>query len=317
MWRMRLVGSVVALVMATGSAALAQTTPAGDVVAVEGLSGTLLKPAGATVAALIIAGSGPTDRDGNGSGLKSDAYRHLADGLAKVGIASLRFDKRGIGQSLNDAKGVAVKEEVLTIETSAADVATLAVWLDKQAGFKRILVVGHSEGALLALLAAKRAKIDRLVLVSPAGAPLGQVLRKQFSRQPMAEDLAAEIDRVLTALETGKETGPIKPPVDRLFRPSVQPFLKSVLTLDPAPLVKSIAMPILVIGGGADLQVGRLDLEALIAARSGVIMHWEPGMTHMLKEVRDDDPSQIAAYTDPTVPVMGTVIARIAQFAME
>ncbi len=309
-----LIAGAVALPLIFQQATLAQN--AETAISHASLSGTLLRPANATTAVLIIAGSGPTDRDGNHAGGKTDAYRLLADGLAKVGIASLRYDKRGLPASRLDAKGGEVKEEQLTIQTYADDVVSLTAWLKSQ-GFKRVVLVGHSEGALVALMAANTAEPDRVVLLNPAGFPLGQVLRKQFTRQPMPEDMMEEIERVLSALEKGSDPGAIKPPVDRFFRASAQPFLKSVLALDPVTLLKGTTTPVLLISGGHDLQVGRLDQEELKAARGGIRVHWEPRLTHMLKAVLEDDPAQVKVYTDPSLPVMPELVDVIAKFANE
>lgn len=308
--------AILAAVLASVSLqqAYAQTAE-GTLITHDGLAGTLLKPGGATTAALIIAGSGPTDRDGNSPAAKTDAYKQLAEGLAKANIASLRYDKRGMPQSRLDADGKPVKEENLTVQSYADDVAKLTVWLAGQ-GFERTVLIGHSEGALLALLAAKTAKADRLVLLSPAGYPLGQVLRKQFGRQPLPEDIVAEIERVLLALEKGSDPGTIKSPVDRIFRPSAQPFLKSVLNLDPAILAKGVTSRLMLVGGGNDQLVGRLDIEEIKTAKPTAQIHWEPRMTHVLKAVQDDDPGQEKVYSDPSIPIMIEVVDAVAKFAL-
>ncbi len=315
MWRWA-AGFLVAAVASLGlvPAAVAQGA-AGETVDIEGLAGTMLRPAGATAGVIIIAGSGPTDRNGNSkAGLKTDAYKQLGDALAKAGIASLRFDKRGVGESLKDKAGAALTEDKITVESSAADVATLVAWMAKQPGIARVVLAGHSEGGLVALVTAKSTKVDRVVVMAASGQPLGALLRKQFARQPIPEPIAEEIERVLAALETGKETGPMKPPVDQLFRFSLQPFLRSVLTLDPVPLIKEVTVPILVVGGGADMQVGRFDYEPLVAARSGVIGHWEARMSHVLKEAIDDGESQAKAYTDPAVPLVPGLVEAVVKF---
>lgn len=290
--------------------------PAQEQVTVEGLAGTLVKPAGATQAVLIIPGSGPTDRDGNSalSGVKTDAYRLLAEELAKAGIASLRYDKRGVAASRNGADGKPVAEADLTIGTSAEDAGKLAGWLARLAGIGRVALVGHSEGGLVALVAAKAVPVDRVVLLTAAGFPLGQVLRKQLGRQPLPEEVSAEIDRVLGVLEKGGDPGALKTPLDKLFRPSVQPFLRSVLTLDPVPLVRELARPVLVIGGGSDLQVGRFDFDALAGARAGVESLWLARLTHVLKPMADDDGGQEKAYTDPALPLVPELVERVVQF---
>lgn len=294
---------------------VAADAPKHEAVAVEGIAGSLVKPDGATVAVLILPGSGPTDRNGNSAfGLTTDAYKHLAEGLAKAGIASLRYDKRGLAASRNRADGTPVTEESLTIETSAADAATLVGFLAKQAGITRVALVGHSEGGLVALLAARRAEVDRIVLVTAAGFPLGQVLRKQFARQPIPEETMAGIERAIAAIEAGKEVGQLLPPLDQLFRASVQPFLRSVLTLDPTTLVKETKRPLLVIGGGNDLQIGRFDFDALRGAKEGVQSLWLTQLTHTLKAADPQDESQRKAYTDPAIPVLPELIEKLAEF---
>jgi len=293
-------------------------TPAGEAVTVEAIAGTWLRPEGATTGVLIVAGSGPTDRDGNSIlGIKTDAYRQLAEGLAAVGIASLRFDKRGVGASRAGRDGRPFDEKDVTIHTYAEDAAALAAWIGKQPGIRSVAIVGHSEGGLLALLAARRQKVDKLVLLMSAGRPLSVILRQQFDRQPMPEALRDAIERAIGELEKGRDAGELKPPLDTLFRPSVQPFLKSVLAIDPAPLVKEQAAPILVIGGGGDLQIGRFDFNALVEARAGIRSRWEPRLTHTLKEVLDDDPGQTRGYSDPSLPVMPVVIEAVAGFLKE
>ena len=315
MWR----GAAGVLVMAVAGlgsvpAAVAQGAT-GEAVIIEGLAGTMLRPAGATAGVIIISGSGPTDRDGNSkAGLKTDAYKQLGEALANAGIATLRFDKRGVGESLKDKAGATLTEDNITIQTAAADVATLSAWMGKQPGITRVVLAGHSEGGLVALVAAKSAKVDRVVLMTVAGQPLGALLRKQFARQPIPEPVSEEIERVLVALETGKETGPMKPPVDQIFRTGVQPFMRSVLKLDPVPLVKEVTVPILAIGGGADMQVGRFDFDPLVAARPGVVGHWEARLSHVLKEAIDDGESQVKAYTDPSVPLAKGMVEAVVRF---
>lgn len=305
-----------AMVLAATLPTRAQGVPKDESVTVEGLAGTLVKPTGATTVALIIAGSGATDRNGNGiGGLRTDTYKQLADGLARAGIASLRYDKRGVGESREARDGKPFAEQDVTVETYATDALALAKWLKAKAGFAQVALIGHSEGGLLAMLAARNERIaDRIVLLATAGRPLGVVLRKQFERQPIPQDIAAEIERVLVALETGKEPGAIKAPIDQIFRASVQPFMRSVLTLDPVPLAAAQAAPMLVIGGGADLQIGRFDFDPLAGARPGIKSHWEARLTHTMKETIDDDPAQIKTYTDPGLPVMPVVIEQVTAF---
>ncbi|MEH3087888.1 MAG: alpha/beta fold hydrolase [Xylophilus ampelinus] len=142
------------------------------------LRGTLLVPADAAsggAVVLIVPGSGPTDRDGNGaSGLRAASYRLLAEGLAMQGIATLRIDKRGL---FGSASAVSNPNDV-TISAYADDVARWVSALRQRSQASCIWVLGHSEGGVVALAAAPHVPgICGLVLLATPGRRIGQVLR--------------------------------------------------------------------------------------------------------------------------------------------
>ena len=119
---------------------------------------------------LIIAGSGPTDRQGNSKPpVNPNSYRMLADSLAERGIASLRYDKRGIGQS----KSTDIKEENLRFDDYATDAADWLRLLRTDRRFSKIVVVGHSEGSLVGMLASREAGADGFVSLAGAGRRIG------------------------------------------------------------------------------------------------------------------------------------------------
>ncbi|HUO02821.1 MAG TPA: alpha/beta hydrolase, partial [Rhizomicrobium sp.] len=116
------------------------------------LAGTLLGPDNARAAIVMLAGSGPTDRDGNSVlGIRAAPYRLLAEGLAARGVATLRVDKRGLGGSAGALKAVTD----LRIGTYADDAKLWAAELRQQTGRRCVWILGHSEGALIAELAAQ------------------------------------------------------------------------------------------------------------------------------------------------------------------
>jgi hypothetical protein len=304
----------VSLLLAVGGAptgpSWAQTSRVSEVT-IGGLAGTWTAPAGAAryPAVLIVAGSGPTDRDGNNpQGLRTDAYKQLAAALAEAGIASLRYDKRGVAAS----RAAATRESLLTVEVFARDAADVAAWVRARPEVSSVHIAGHSEGGLLALLAPTAPPLGSLILLTTPGRPLGTVLREQLGRQPLPEALQTEGMRVIEALEAGRDPGDVAPPLDQLFRPSVRPFLISVFTVDPARRLAARGEPVLVIGGGRDLQVTRADFEALaMSGAARLTVHWEPDMGHVLKAVRPDDPAQASLYTDPAHPLLPAVAARL------
>ena len=296
---------------------LASTTAQADEVTVPvspgQLHGTLLKAASGTPAILIIAGSGPIDRNGNGpAGLHTDAYRMLAEGLAAKGISSLRYDKRGIAESRN----AMVSEADLRIETYAEDASTMAAELRRQTAAKCVWVLGHSEGALLAEMMAQRADgLCGLVLVSGVGRKAADLLREQLQTalppgmQPAALAAVAELD--------AGRTVPNPPPPPGLFRASVQPYLISWLRQDPQGLLAKIHLPVLILQGDTDIQVPVSDAKLLAAAKPDAKLMVLPGVNHILKNAPADRGANAATYTDASLPLAPGVVDAIADFVHE
>jgi fermentation-respiration switch protein FrsA (DUF1100 family) len=284
-------------------------------VAIEGLAGTLIVPDGETPApgVVIIAGSGPTDRDGNQpGGLKTDAYKLLAQGLAPEGITSLRYDKRGIAASRMAAIGM--REDDFTIRNFVDDAVLLAKWLGRQQGIGPVMLVGHSEGALIALLGAKQAGAAGAVLLCGVGRKLGELMREQLSRPGTPPEVTKEAFRIIAALERGEEVTDVPKGYEGLFRQSVQPFLRSELGIDPAASAASLGLPLMIVNGGSDLQVSRADFDRLTAARPDATSLWLADMAHPLKAAPADPKLQRAVYTDPSLPLEPGLVAAIAKF---
>jgi pimeloyl-ACP methyl ester carboxylesterase len=304
----RIASAVIALLAAASTAA---TQPAAREVMVGKLAATLLTPSQPPFpAVVIIAGSGPTDRDGNSSlGIRTDAYKALAQALAAAGIGSLRYDKRPIGGS----HGAAVLEQQLTIDTFAEDAAAIAAWLRQQDGVQSVALVGHSEGGTIALLAAAASKAESVVLLCAPGRPMASGLREQL-RGKLPGDLEASAERAIAALERGEDVADVDARLAALFRPSVQPFMRSVMRLDPAALARNLRARLMIVGGGRDIQVSRLDFDALAAARPDALLRWELDMAHTLKPVTADPASQQRAYVDPSLPLADGLAAAVAQF---
>src|SRR5262249_19557543 len=130
------------------------------------ISGTLVMPAatGKVPVVLIIAGSGPTDRNGNSPALpgRNNSYKMLAEALAADGVASVRYDKRGIAES----KAAAAREADLRFEMYVDDAAAWVNQLRADPRFSRVIVAGHSEGSLIGMLAAANAKADAFVSIA-------------------------------------------------------------------------------------------------------------------------------------------------------
>jgi len=275
--------------------------------------GTLLVPQTAkpVPAVLLIAGSGPTDRNGNTAMLagQNNSLKLLAEALAARNIASLRYDKRGIGES----KAAGTSEKDLRFDTYVDDAVAWANQLSKDPRFTGVVIAGHSEGALIGTIAAEKAPVIGFVSIAGVGQPADAVLRRQLAGK-LPPDLAAFNDKALTALKSGKTVDDVPPPLLVLYRPSVQPYLISWLRFDPAAEIAKVKVPVLIVQGTTDMQVTVDDARALAAAKAGSKLEIVDGMNHVLKMVPVDRDKQIASYGDPSLAVAPRVVDAIAAF---
>ena len=280
------------------------------------LHGTLLTPEGPTRAiAVILPGSGPTDRDGNSpGGLVASTYRLLAEGLAEQGVATVRIDKRGVAGSA----AAAVAEQDLTFQTYIDDARAWAAEAARVTGRPCVWLIGHSEGSQIALAAAQdgNESVCGLVLLAGAGRPAGVVLREQF-QAGLPPALLAPAFAALDELEAGLTVTDAPPELAALFRPSVQPYLISWIGLDPVDLIEDYAGPVMIGHGSTDIQVGMVDARALSAARpTARLVVWE-GVNHVLKVAPADRAANIAVYSDPNLPLAPGVVEDVAAFILE
>lgn len=280
------------------------------------LHATLLTPEGPTRAvAVILPGSGPTDRDGNSpGGLVASTYRLLAEGLAEHGVATVRIDKRGVGQS----GSAMIAEQDLTFQTYIDDARAWAAEAARITGQPCVWLIGHSEGSQIALAAAQdgNPSVCGLVLLAGAGRPAGVILRDQL-RAGLPETLLAPAFAVLDELEAGRTVTNAPPELAGLFRPSVQPYLISWIGLDPTDLIRVYEGPVMIGHGSTDIQVGMVDANALSAARpTAHLVVWD-GVNHVLKLAPADRAGNIATYGNPDLPLAPGVVEDVAGFILQ
>lgn len=292
---------------ARGEQEITQTVPAGT------LHGTLSLPAteGRVPVVLLHAGSGATDRNGNSAALpgRSDSLRMLADALARAGIASLRYDKRGVGAS----SLAGAREADLRLDHYIDDATAWLRQLRADPRFTRIVMAGHSEGAQIAAVACQQAPADACILIAGAGSGLDDILRTQL-KPHMPAELYAQNERILQALKRGEQVEDVPPALLVFYRPSVQPYLISSLKVDPRAAVAALRMPVLIVQGTTDLQVSVADAQALSAAAPQAKLVIVPGMNHVLKLADGELVRQLPSYSDPQLPLAPALVEALTTF---
>jgi uncharacterized protein len=279
------------------------------------LAGTYVDAGRHAPVVLMIPGSGPTDRDGNSPlGLAASSYRLLAEALATRGVSTVRIDKRGLGGS----KAAVANGNAVTIADYAADTHSWVGSIRARTGAKCVWLLGHSEGALIALAAAQKPEgICGVILVSGAGRKLSDVIREQLRANPANAPVLDSAMKALDALDRGQhvDIAGMHPALQKLFAPQVQDFLIDTFRYDPAKLASALKVPLLIVQGERDLQVSTADAKALAAAQPKAKLVLVPRMNHVLKDVDSDDrQANFATYSDPSLPVDSALVGTIADF---
>jgi hypothetical protein len=283
-------------------------TPTGDIL------GTLTVPNNIKTSplVLIIAGSGPTDRDCNsGMGIQTNAYKMLAESFAKNGISTLRFDKRGIGES----KSAMISESDLRFETYIKDVVGWISLLNPDKRFQKIILLGHSEGSLIGMIAAQQVKVSAFISVAGVGKTADKVLQEQLKTK-LPLQLLIESNRILDSLKMGKTVSKVDPALNMIYRPIAQPYMISWIKYDPAKEIKKMKIPVLIIQGTTDLQVTVDDAKLLSASKPDAKLLIIDKMNHILKESVADTQLNMATYRNPALPLKSGLVGPIVDFIM-
>ena len=275
------------------------------------LKGTLIAPLNSKEFPIVLiqAGSGPTDRNGNSPfGLKANSYRLLAEALASQNIGTLLTDKRGIAESAPAGKD----EADLKFSDYADDMVLWVKQLKKEKKSNRIFLAGHSEGSLIAMLAATKVKVRGYISLSGAGESIDKILVWQVQQQ--SPPLAHALDSLLLRLRTQKKIDTIPPGLYALLRPSVQPYMSSWMQQDPCSLIKKIKVPIFIIQGSHDIQVEVSQFEKLKACKPSAQFLLIDGMNHILKAAPKDRTKNAATYNNNALPLMPGLAVAVGTF---
>jgi pimeloyl-ACP methyl ester carboxylesterase len=277
------------------------------------LSGTVETPKGTRPCpvALILSGSGATNRDGDTLALggENDSLRLLSEGLSAQGIASVRYDKRGVAASAQ----AGLREAELRFENYIDDAVLWGKRLQSDRRFSTLVIIGHSEGSLIGMVAARRIGAAGFISIAGAGRVASQVILEQIRLQ-LPPDLIKESEEIVQSLRGGKTFEAVPEGLYPLFRPSVQPYLISWFRYDPAKEIAKLPMPVLIGQGTTDLQVSVQDARLLARAKPTAQLCVIEGMNHVLKSISGDKEKQMRSYIDPALPVTPKLVVETCQF---
>ena len=280
-------------------------TPTGDIFGLL----TITQQAQQMPLVIIVAGSGPTDHNGNSPmGVKAAPYKMLAEDLAGLGISALRFDKRGIAKSAR----AMVAESELRFDHYIDDVVAWVNLMRLDEHFTKIIIAGHSEGSLIGMVAAAKAKADGFISLAGPGRPIDQILSEQLQNAP--ESMREEIGRVMQSLKNGETVESVSMALFSIFRPSVQHYLINWMQYDPAVEIEKLRVPVLIIHGATDIQVPESDAEMLARAKYDAELSVFENMNHVLKNSEADPAKNMATYGDPSLPLTEGLVEVIAEF---
>jgi uncharacterized protein len=262
---------------------------------------------------LIIAGSGPTDRDGNNPNMTNNSLKMLAEELAKSGIASLRYDKRGIAASSDAAGDVSA----MRFENMSDDARGWIDVLSKDKRFSKIIVTGHSEGSLLGMVALNGTKNGAaFISIAGAGRVADELIKEQLGNVP--QEVKNIVYPMLDKIKKGDSISNVPPMLYSLFHPSIQGYMSSWFKYDPQVEIKKLKIPILILQGTTDVQVKEVDAELLHKANPKAKLKIIKNMNHVLKDCENMDKKiQVeTVYKEPLLPLNKEFVNEITEFIL-
>ena len=279
-------------------------------VAVEEIKGTLSTiDSDTNTAILIISGSGATDRNGNSPGYKNNCLKMVAHALTRNGYDVLRYDKRGVAESEEASEN----QSNIRFDNYVEDANNWIKFLDGH-GYQNIVIIGHSLGSLVGILASiENEKVDLFISLSGLSEDAGKTISKQITKQLPA--LKTEVNQKLDSLRSGFIVKQYNPLLVSIFNPQTQPLLASYINYDPVAEISKLTIPALIINGSNDVQVTLEDAMRLHSGNSMANILIVDGMNHVLKTIPDGDiAANMASYYNPNLELSEGLVEGIVSF---
>ena len=284
----------------------AQNFSATEITVNRYVDGTLLIPENLENPPLVIliAGSGPTDRDGNQSFMKNDMLKKLAEELTKNGLATFRYDKRVVKQLKTRTF-----DKNIRFDDFVNDAKSVVSYFKPT--FSSIIIAGHSQGSLVGLLAAE-AEVEGFISLAGAGKPIDQIILEQITKT--APFFKEDTKRVLEVLKNGETTTDFPPALASMFNLEIQPFMSNWMQYKPHELIENLEIPVLIINGTKDLQVSTKEAQLLKEHKTDAELVIIENMNHLLFEINGDDLVNTKSYNELQHQIVPEVITSIVRF---
>lgn len=221
----------------------------------------------------------------------------IAEELLQANIASLRYDKRGVGESIAAAN----TEAGLIFNDYVTDAISWVKVLRKDQRFSSVGIIGHGEGSLIGMLAAGSSDVDFFVSIAGSGVPADEIILAQLSESNDAVFNYAS--SVLAELRKGNTVTDIPGNLQFLFGESAQPYLISWIQYNPSIEIARLDIPVAIIHGTRDIQVPIEQANILAESNPDAALKLIDGMNHILKNAPEDVNLNLLTYTDPEIPL--------------
>lgn len=255
---------------------------------------------------ILIAGSGPTDRNGNQQNVVNNSLKYLCEGLAQNDIAAFSYDKRMFAQiSLGT-----LNESTLSFDDFINDAKAVFTYFKNQKKYNKIIIAGHSEGSLIGMIAAND-NADAFISIAGPGRTIDAVVVEQIEKQ--APFLKEEVIKNFEILKSGKTFELKNEMLASLFRPSVQPYMISWLKYNPQDEIKKLKIPTMILNGANDLQVSVEEAELLKTKPDAELVIID-AMNHVFKIITGDTAENMKSYNDPNLPISAQLLNKITRF---
>ena len=272
------------------------------------IHGTLLESAETnSVLSIIISGSGPTDREGNSTYLESDYLKMLAEGLFENGISSYRYDKRGVGNSIGNIK----RGDEVKFSDFIDDAISIINHFRGTKKFRKIVVIGHSEGALIGMIAS-RLIADSFISIAGAGEDYLTIIQRQLSnRAPFVKSMS---DSIIEQLRDNKIVDSVSPLMNNLFNTANQRFLIDASRYEPVEEISKLGIPVLIVQGTNDIQIEVNDAQMLDKAALKSRLEIIQGMNHVFRQASENYLLNMQTYGNPELPIDDSLVRVIVDF---